>query len=135
MYKITAWGECGYLTLIVCREKNSVLLQIQFLIFKPRSHCFEETIEFDVKVSFASHPMSRLIRWYNKPGDITKEFWQKVIQFHGTFHGLKITSWIGILIKLFLSQIKERKRKWGKTIYKTVWVTSMFFTSWFFHLT
>ena len=62
-------------------------------IFKPLSYCFEETIEFDVKASFASCPLSRLIRWYNKPGDITKEFWQKAVQFHGTFHGLKITSW------------------------------------------
>ena len=45
-------------------------------------------------VSFASRPPSRLIRWYNKPGDTTKEFWEKAIQFHGTFHGLKITNWI-----------------------------------------
>ena len=29
-----------------------------------------------------------------KPGDISKEFWEKAIQFHGTFHGLKITNWI-----------------------------------------
>ena len=29
-------------------------------------------------------------KWYNTPGDITKEFWEKAIQFHGTFHGLKI---------------------------------------------
>ena len=43
--------------------------------------------------SFASRPVSRLIKWYNKPGDITKEFWEKAIQFHGTFHGLKITNW------------------------------------------
>ena len=28
---------------------------------------------------------------YNKPGDLKKEFWEKAIQFHGTFHGLKIT--------------------------------------------
>ena len=27
-----------------------------------------------------------------KAGDITKEFQQKTIQLHGTFHGLKITS-------------------------------------------
>ena len=47
----------------------------QFVIFKPLSHCFEETIRFDVKASFASRPVLRLIRWYNKPGDITKEFW------------------------------------------------------------
>ena len=30
---------------------------------------------------------------YNKPGNITKEFWEKAIQFHGTFHGLKNTNW------------------------------------------
>ena len=34
----------------------------QFLIFKPLSYCFEETIGFDVKTSFASCPLSRLIR-------------------------------------------------------------------------
>ena len=46
----------------------------QFLLFKPLSCCFKETIGFDVKASFASRPVSRLIRFYNKPGDITKEF-------------------------------------------------------------
>ena len=47
----------------------------QFVICKPLSYCFKEIIEFDVKASFASRPVSRLIRWCNKPGDITKEFW------------------------------------------------------------
>ena len=42
--------------------------------------------------SFASRTVLRLIGWYNKPGDITKEFWEKAIQFHGTFHELKITN-------------------------------------------
>ena len=42
----------------------------QFVIFKPLSYCFEETIGFDVKASFASRPVSCLIRLYNKPGDI-----------------------------------------------------------------
>ena len=42
----------------------------QFVIFKPLSYCFEETIGFDVKASFARRPVSRLI----KPSDITKEF-------------------------------------------------------------
>ena len=37
--------------------------------------------------------MSRLIRWYNKQGDITKEFREKTIQLYETFHGLKITNW------------------------------------------
>ena len=60
-------------------------LSIQFVTFK--------TVGFDVKTSFASRPSLRLIRWYNKPGDITKEFWEKAIQLHGTFHELKITNW------------------------------------------
>ena len=64
----------------------------QFVTIKPLSYCFEETIGFDVKASFASHPLSRLIKWYNKPGDITKKFWEKAIQFQGAFHGLKITN-------------------------------------------
>ena len=68
-------------------------LIFQFVILKPLSYCFEETIGFEVKASFSSRPMSRLIRWHNKPGDITKEFWKKAIQFQGTFHGLKITNW------------------------------------------
>ena len=60
---------------------------VQFVFFKPLIYCFQETIGFDVKVSFGSRPVSRLIRWYNKPGDITKELWEKAIQFHGTFYG------------------------------------------------
>ena len=34
---------------------------VQFVIFKPLSFCFKETIAFDVKASFASRPVSRLI--------------------------------------------------------------------------
>ena len=41
----------------------------QFVIFNPLSYCFEGTIGFDVKASFASLPVSRLIRWYNKNFD------------------------------------------------------------------
>ena len=42
------------------------LLHVQLVIFKPLSYWFEETIGFDVKPSFSSCPVSRLIRWYNK---------------------------------------------------------------------
>ena len=52
-----------------------------FVIFKPLSYFFEETIVFDVKASFASRLVSRLIRWYNKPGDITKEFFSSTRLF------------------------------------------------------
>ena len=41
---------------------------IQFVVFKPLNYYFEETIGFDVKVSFARPPVPRLI----KTGDITK---------------------------------------------------------------
>ena len=37
----------------------------QFVIFKPLSNCFEETIGFDVKALFVGRPISRLIRSYN----------------------------------------------------------------------
>ena len=43
---------------------------------------------FDVNALFASLPVSSLIRWYNKPGDIAKEFREKAIQFYRTFYGL-----------------------------------------------
>ena len=77
----------------ISRQNMNRYYSAQLLIFKPLSYCFEETIGFDVKASFVSRPVSRLIRWYNKPGDITKEFWQKAIQFYGTYHGLKIANW------------------------------------------
>ena len=48
----------------------SLSFLVQFVVFKPRSYCFKETIGFDVKVSFARPLLSRLI----KPGGITTEF-------------------------------------------------------------
>ena len=60
----------------------------QFVIFETLSYCFEVAIAFDVEPSLARRPVSHLI----KPGDITKEFQEKAIQFHGIFHGLKITN-------------------------------------------
>ena len=74
------------------RRLNFNIWLVQFVIFKPLSYCFKETIGFDVKALFTTRPVLRLIRWYNKPGDTTKEFWEKGIQFRGTFHGLKITN-------------------------------------------
>ena len=41
----------------------------QIVIFKPLSYCLEEIIGFDVNASFASRPVSRLI----KPSDIIKK--------------------------------------------------------------
>ena len=55
-------------------SRNLTISFYQFVIFKLLSYCFEETIRFDVKASFASHPVSRIVRWYNKPGDMKKGF-------------------------------------------------------------
>ena len=88
-----------YMKMVNANTENSTNVKkwegttAQLVIFKPLSYCFEEAIGFDVKASSASRPVSRLIRWYNKPGNITKEFWEKAIQFHETFHGFKITNW------------------------------------------
>ena len=46
--------------------------------------------------SFARRPLSRLI----KPGDITKELQEKTTQFHGTFHGLKISNCVSLKVIL-----------------------------------
>ena len=60
------------LSCVICRIfkntflKTAVSLQELFVIFKPLSYCFEETIGFDVKASSASYLVSRLIKWYNK---------------------------------------------------------------------
>ena len=54
----------------LCENWVGSNFSLQFVIFKPLSYYFEEIIRFDVKASFASRPVSRLI----KPDDITKEF-------------------------------------------------------------
>ena len=40
----------------------SLMKEKEFVIFKLLSYCFQETVGFDVKASFASRPVSRLIR-------------------------------------------------------------------------
>ena len=54
-------------TLVKKSAYEFVTYIMQFVIFKPLSYCFKEIIiGFVVKASFASRPLSRLIRWYNK---------------------------------------------------------------------
>ena len=61
-YHIGGWVHINYI-LVLEKLQNKTY---QFVIFRLLSYCFEETIELDVKASFASRPFSRLIRWYNK---------------------------------------------------------------------
>ena len=90
----------------------ALILYTQFVIFKPLSYNFEEIIGFDVKAWYRSCPMWHLIRWYNKPGDITMEFWEKAIHFHGTFHGLKLQTTEGkfyVMLSLRLPTTLHKK--------------------------
>ena len=73
-FVLTDWKTQGLLILLSFFCFKCYTLPSQFVIFKPLSYCFKETIGFDVKVLFASCPELRPIRWYNEPGDITKEF-------------------------------------------------------------
>ena len=71
----------------------SVKSTIQFVIFKRLSYCFKETIGFDVNVSFASRPLSRLSDITNQV--ILQNNFEKIKiknQFYGIFDGLKITN-------------------------------------------
>ena len=57
----------AHVTMVILLLKFSIKFSIlQFVIFKPLSYSFKETIGFDVKASFTSRPVSRLISWYNK---------------------------------------------------------------------
>lgn len=44
-----------YSVVIIC------YVVVQFAIFKPLGYCFEEAMEFGVRVSFAGRPVSRLV--------------------------------------------------------------------------
>ena len=50
----------NYGEILTVKSEKKVALT-QFVIFKHLSSCFEETIGFDEKASFASRPVSRLI--------------------------------------------------------------------------
>ena len=62
----------------------------QFVIFKPLSYCFEDTIGFDVNTSFASRPVSRLISWYNNQVMWQKNFDKRLISSRGHFMDWKL---------------------------------------------
>ena len=48
------------ITWVSSNQSDTRLIDTQFVIFNKLSYCFEETIGFDVKASFASRPKSRL---------------------------------------------------------------------------
>ena len=92
-----------------------------FVIFKPLGYCFEETIEFYVKVSFAGRPESLLIRWYNK-----RTFYKRLFSSTGPFMDwkLQIVIWIwtscSYTIPIFEASIQSYKKRNKKNVYKNV---------------
>ena len=105
------WGKFPYDITVMKTFRKDAKILLQFIIFKLLSYCFKETIRFDVQASFLSRPLSRLIRWYNKSGDITSEFWEKAFYLHGHFMDWKLqTGWNSL--KLFpRKEAKKKKRK------------------------
>ena len=51
-----------FIRILSIRVLFFIRILFQFGIFKTLSYCFEEAIGFNVKASFASSPVSRLIR-------------------------------------------------------------------------
>ena len=100
----------------VCSARSTLLGTVsQFAIFKPLSYCFEETIGFDIKVSFASRPVSLLISWYYNQVILQKNFDKRLFSSIGTFHGLKITNWS--LFRLGNAVIQSRAFRVGHASY------------------
>ena len=62
----------------------------QFVIFKPLSYYFEETIRFDVKASFTSRPVSPLISWYNNQMIQQKNFDKRLFSSSELFMDWKL---------------------------------------------
>ena len=59
------WVILSHSSLVEKEYNNFELALLQFVIFKPLSYCFGETIGFDVKASLPSRQVSRLISWHS----------------------------------------------------------------------
>ena len=73
------------ITIFTERRITITKLLSQFAIFKPLSYCFEETIWFDLKASFANRPVSHLIRCYNNQVMEQKNFEKRLFSSTGLF--------------------------------------------------
>ena len=89
----------------------------QFLLFKLRSYCFEETIGFDVKVLFASRLVSRQTRFLRKGYSVPRDFsWienHKLKMNMWKLHLLKYLEVVHLVVVhwLFFKQEQENRAK------------------------
>ena len=100
----------------------------QFVIFKPLlSYCFEETIGFDIKASFTSRPVSRLISWYNNQVIQQNNFDKRLFSSTGLFIDWKSQTEIAASTKFscgftFLDEkLREILRTLVFTFYSKSW--------------
>ena len=52
---------------------------------------------------------------------ITKEFWEETIQFHRTFHALKIKNWVHVSQQLYFRFHHETKKNHAKLFHLHCW--------------
>ena len=122
----TSRGFCAYVVVRACNRTPLLkgLHSIQFAIFKPLSYCFGETIGFDVKASFPSRPISRLISWYNNQVIQQKNFNKRLFSSMGLFMDWKLQielyfcNYIFIYSIIFSIALKNKIERSSPTISK-----------------
>ena len=99
MWRMNCRKKLSHLTYPPCGFNEYDNNTNQFVIFNPRSCCFEEIVQFDVTALLASRPVPRLISWYNESGDITKEFWEKATSSTGLSMDWKLQAVMILTVK------------------------------------
>ena len=92
----------------------------QFVIFKPLSYCFEETIGFDVKALFTSLPVSHLISWYKNQVIQQNNFEKRLFSSTGLFMDWKSQT------ESMVSWFSSNDCCWGGRS-TNQWVTKIFY--------
>ena len=105
-------------------EKSEI---IQFVVFKPLSYYFEETIGFDAKASFTSRPVSRLISWYNKQVMQQKNFDKRLFSFTGLLMDWKLQT---ELLKSWNIVSPHQNFRYTKLLLRIIWICCCNYSLW-----
>ena len=114
MYNSFSW----YTTLIHCKVTtiyyNDHDHVFQLVSFKPLSHCFEETVGFDITALFTRRLVSVLI----KPGHITNRFLKKLFSSTGLFMDWKLQT----VFKLLWGPLGNMHNISNRTLISELWL-------------
>ena len=86
----------------------------QFVSFKSLSHCFGETVGFDITTFFTRRLVSDLI----KPGHITKRFWKRLFSSAGFFMDWKLQT----VFKLLWGPLGNMHNISNRTLISELWL-------------